>query len=48
MAKNDTPIWTLVGILIGIITSNLVSPDYKIFGAVFGGLIGYFLSRIIE
>lgn len=50
MARNDIPKWTFVGGLIGLLTSYLVSPQFKYawIGAVLGAIIGYFLARNVE
>lgn len=47
MANDDIKNWTLVGLLIGMITSGIVNPAYSLVGVVIGGFIGYILGRSV-
>lgn len=47
MAKSDVPAWTIVGVILGMITASAVNPNYTLVGALLGGLIGYFLGRVV-
>ena len=48
MAKNDLPTWTLVGGLIGLLTSYLVNPKLFFLGAIAGAIIGFMFAKTIK
>ena len=48
MAKNDIPQWTIVGLIIGLLTASVVHKEYIFIGGLLGGMMGYFLGRIVR
>ncbi len=48
MAKNDIPPWTIVGLVIGLLATSVVNKEYILIGGILGGLIGYFLGKIVR
>lgn len=50
MARNDIPSWTLVGLLIGMISTYFVSSNtiHVILGGGLGAIIGYMFGRNIK
>ena len=51
MARRDIPTWTMLGILMGMVSSALVNVnlDYiVIIGAFAGGIVGYMLAKALR
>jgi uncharacterized membrane protein len=48
MKNNEIPLWTLTGVLIGMFSSYLVTPEYTILGATLGGAISFMLANIVK
>lgn len=49
MAKDDAPLWALVGILFGMLSAYFVNPAsiFYLMGALAGGSIGYMLGKAV-
>jgi hypothetical protein len=48
MKNNEIPVWTLIGVLIGMLSSSLVTPEYTLVGAVLGGAISFMMATIVK
>jgi len=50
MAKNDISMWTVIGMLIGLISTSLVNskPIYTLLGGIVGAIIGYALAKVVQ
>jgi len=45
MAKTDIPAWTIMGLLIGMISAQIAKPGLGWVGGIVGALMGYVLAR---
>ncbi|MEW5896216.1 MAG: hypothetical protein AB1668_00855 [Nanoarchaeota archaeon] len=48
MARRDAPLWTFVGIFIGMVATALVNENLILLGALAGGIIGYSLGKAVR
>ena len=48
MARSDIPVWTFVGVFVGMISASVVDTNLVLLGAIAGGIIGYMLGKSVR
>ena len=48
MARIDKPLWTIVGVFLGMISAAIAGTSYLFLGAIAGGIIGYLLAKQVK
>ena len=48
MARADIPLWTIVGVFLGMISAAIAGISFTPLGAIAGGIIGYLLAKQVK